>query len=248
MHNRRVALHKCSKDFVTHYFLGRFGVARADVLDERLHLGAVERIVNTLIHLVEKRLIALCRLFLCKLVCRVSAKFVDERTRVSPTKEFKFVGLAIPSTHNLSGIGVAEIAQFSIRPLVVDADVVVAEADVIPADLVAVLHRLAVAVDRILDAVNASPRKKPGSVFRSTESTGKLFINRHSSVIVPFNRIGVFLVKLIVDPLQVLIADRLVPVQQMALVAFRAVREERLLVEVLVHFGRYDFILAFVIM
>ena len=110
LHNRRVALHKRSKDFVTHYLLSRFGVARADVLDERLHLGAVERIVNTLIHLVEKRLITLCRLLLRKLICRVSAKFMDERTGVSPTKEFKFVGLAIPSAHNIFGLWVAEMA------------------------------------------------------------------------------------------------------------------------------------------
>ena len=51
-------------------------------------------------------------------------------------------------------------ALLAVNPLMVDADVVVAERDVVPASLVAVLNRLAVAVNGILDAVDVSSGKE----------------------------------------------------------------------------------------
>jgi hypothetical protein len=56
-------------------------------------------------------------------------------------------------------------ARLAVNPLMIDADIVVAEADVIPAGLIAVLNRLAaVAVDWVLYAVYTSSGQKFGSI------------------------------------------------------------------------------------
>ena len=132
----------------------------------------------------------------------------------------------------------------------VHADVLVAERHVVPARLVAVLHRLAaVAVHRVLHPVDPRAVQELRRRLRRTEhlrksrvrllATDELLVDMLLGQPVPrpclhaWPFAQAFLLRLADYPRPVLLADRLVPLQQVALVARSPVREERLLVEVL---------------
>ena len=84
-------------------------------------------------------------------------------------------------------------APLAVHPLVVDADVVVSERDVVPAGGVAVLHRLAaVGVYGVLDAVDVRAREELGRGLRRAEhhAVGQCFIQEPRLVFPPVLNVG----------------------------------------------------------
>ena len=138
-------------------------------------------------------------------------------------------------------------ALLAVRPLVVDADVVVAERDVVPPRLVAVLHRLAVGVHRVLHPVDARAGEELRRRLGRAKGVCDSLVHVHAVAAEITRQLHAFGLRLPPNPLQLLVQKvarlevvHLVPLQQVALVARRAVGEPRLLVDVLRNIGDFS--------